>query len=278
MERIALLNGEVKSESVDGCDNCERENQARKNQNFSEVERTALIFGQTEEDMNKEFREFKALKLFKKFDFDLTGVKEVEMLNSLLEEVSHYGFGNVVVNPKQIKDAKRKLKGSGVGVYSAISYPFGEELYGVKKYLAKKSFEEGADGVFLPVGISDIKRGRIEQVKREFAKIVRRYKRKKVFAVIEVGEFDFQTCEKIVRSLLKVKVAGFVSSAGFSSSSKNMTSLSNLHSLADGRGIVVAYSDSEKSGDIVNLFSVADRVFVKNATKLAISLKTNLEF
>ncbi len=278
MEKTALLNCKVKNERLDGCDNCESENLELKSQTFSEIERTALIFGQTEDDMSKEFREFKALKLFKKFDFDLTGVKEVEMLNSLLDEGSRYGFGNVVVNPKQIKDAKRKLKGSGVGVYSAISYPFGEELYGVKKYLAKKSFEEGADGVFLPVGISDVKRGRFEQIKREFSKIAKRYKRKKVFAVIEVGEFDFQTCEKLVRSLLKVKVAGFVSSAGFSTASKNTTSLSNLHSLAGGRGIVVAYSDSEKSGDIVNLFSIADRVFVKNATKLATSLKTNLEF
>ena len=53
MKKTALLNCKVKNERLDGCDNCESENLELKSQTFSEIERTALIFGQTEDDMSK---------------------------------------------------------------------------------------------------------------------------------------------------------------------------------------------------------------------------------
>lgn len=245
---------------------------------FDSVEKTALVFGQSEDDLTKEFKEFKALKLFRKFDCDLTGVRDNEELKVKIEEGLKYGFGNIVVNPLQVKSAKKFLKGKKVGVICAVCYPFGEEIYGVKKFSVKKAFSEGADGVYLPVGVSDIKQGKIEQVKREFSKIIRRHKKKKVFAVLELCELDFSLAEKTVKTLLKIGVSGIVSGSGYSDFSKGLSSASDLHSLSGGKGSVIALSTSEKSREVVGLFSFADRVFLKNAPKVAFELKTKLEF
>ncbi|MBE5741827.1 MAG: hypothetical protein E7360_00700 [Clostridiales bacterium] len=243
---------------------------------LSEAEKTAHIFGQSEEEICKEFRAFKATKIFKKFDFDLTEVFDEENLKSKVDEAVKIGFGNVVVNPKFIKTVRQRLKGKKIGVYAAVCYPFGEELYGVKKYATKLAFSNGADGIYLPVGVADILRGRIEGIKREFAKIIKRNRKKKVFAVLEIGELDRPSCEKVLKSLSKLKLSGIVCGTGKISEGKNLTA-TDVHALSGGKTTVVAYGNSQKSREIINLFSVADRVFLKNATKIATDLKNNLE-
>lgn len=242
------------------------------------IDRTAVIFGQSEEDIGKEFKAFKAAKLFKRVDVDLTAVRDNLLLKQRVEECLKYGFGNVVVNPKQIRYAKRFLNGRKVGVFAAICYPYGEEFFDVKRYAVKRAFKEGADGVYLPLSVADLKGGKIEQIKRELAKTVKRYKRKKIFIVLEIGELSFTHTEKIVKLLLKTKITGIVSGTGFSSCEKPFSGASDLHSLSGGKRSVIACSNTEKSRDVVNLFSVADRVFLKNAPKIALDLKANLEY
>lgn len=242
------------------------------------VEKTAMIFGQSEEDIGKEYKEYKAFKLFRRVDADLTSAKDSENLKLKINEAIKFGFGNVIVNPRQIKEAKKLILKNPIGVYGAVCYPYGEELYGVKKVAVRKTFQEGADGVYLPVGTSDVKRGKYENVKKEFTVIARRYRHKKIFAVLEVAELDYMQVERVVKILLKANVAGIVSGSGHEIINRTFSGASDLHSLSGGKRTVVAYSGSEKSKDVVSLFSVADRVFLKNAPKIAMDLKANLEF
>lgn len=243
-----------------------------------DLDKTAVIFGQSEEDIGKEFKAFKAAKLFKRVDVDLTAVRDNLLLKQKVEECVKFGFGNVVVNPKQIRYAKRFLKGRKVGVFAAVCYPYGEELFGVKRYAVKRAFKEGADGVYLPLSIADLKSGKVEQIKRELTKTVKRYKRKKIFIVLEIGELNFSHTEKIVKLLLKTKITGIVSGTGFSTCKKPFSGASDLHSLSSGKRAVVACTNTDKSRDVVSLFSVADRVFLKNAPKIALDLRANLEY
>ncbi len=249
----------------------------KENKSF-DLDKTAVIFGQSEEDIGKEFKEFKAAKLFKRVDVDLTSVRDNLLLKQKVEESIKYGFGNLVVNPKQIRYAKRFLKGRKVGVFAAVCYPYGEDFFGVKRYAVKKAFKEGADGVYLPLSVADLKSGKIEQIKRELVKIVRRYKRKKIFIVLEMGELNFTYVEKVMKLLLKTNITGIVSGTGFSSCEKPFSGASDLHSLSRGKRAVVACTNTDKSRDVVSLFSVADRVFLKNAPKIALDLKANLEY
>ena len=98
------------------------------------ADKASVIFGQSEAEMRREFKAFKAAKLFKKFDCDLTDVFSPEEFDRKLIEAKNYGFGAVVVTPQKIKIAKTKLKGTGIEVVAAVCFPFGEECYGVKKY------------------------------------------------------------------------------------------------------------------------------------------------
>ncbi len=248
------------------------------NKQFFNLDKTAVIFGQSEEDLSKEFKEYKALKLFKRVDVDLTFVRDSLLLKKKIDECVKFGFGNVVVNSKQIKEAKRFLKGKKLGVFAAVCYPYGEEIYEVKKYAVKKAFSEGADGVYLPLSIIDLKNGKFEQVRRELVKMIKRYKHKKIFIVLEIGELNFSNVEKIVKMLLKTRIVGIVSGTGYSLCSKPFSGATDLHSLSSGKRTVIAYSNTEKSREVVSLFSVADRVFLKNAPKIALDLKTNLEY
>lgn len=246
--------------------------------NSIRLDKTALVFGQSEDDISKEFKEFKALKLFKRVDSDLTSVRDNFVLKQKIEETLKYGFGNVVVNPRQVRDAKRYARGKNIGVYAAVCYPYGEELYGIKRYAVKRAFQEGADGVYLPLGLVDLKNGRIELVKKELIKIVKKYRKKKIFIVLEMSEMNFALAEKTVKFLLKARVSGIVAGSGYSALSKPFAGASDLHSLSGGKSTVVACTSTEKSRDVVSLFSVADRVFLKNAPKIALDLKANLEF
>lgn len=267
-------------QNVNGSDLSSQTENGENNQSSfgADTAKTAMIFGQSEEDIGKEYKEYKAFKLFRRVDADLTTVKDSENLKIKIAEVIKFGFGNVIVNPRQIRETKKLLVGKNIGVYGAVCYPYGEELYGVKKHAVRKAFEEGADGVYLPVGTSDVKRGRFENIKKEFTVISRRYKRKKIFAVLEVGDLDYTQVERVVKILLKSNVAGIVSGSGHEIINRTFSGASDLHFLSGGKRTVVAYSCSEKCKDVVSLFSVADRVFLKNAPKIAMDLKSNLEF
>lgn len=103
----------------------------------SEILKTALVFGQSEDELRREFKEYKALKLFRKIYCDLTRVKS-ESFEDKLDEVVSLGFGGVIVFPTQARKAKEKIGKADVKVVAAVCYPFGEEGANVKKPPPKK--------------------------------------------------------------------------------------------------------------------------------------------
>ena len=106
----------------------DRENNAEttaKTFGYDVADRASVIFGQSEDEMKREFRAFKIAKLLKKFDFDLTGEVSGETLSNKLEEAASLGIGSVLVTPQNLKIAKDKLKKTEAGVYAAVCYPFG---------------------------------------------------------------------------------------------------------------------------------------------------------
>ena len=238
------------------------------------TDRASVIFGQSEDEMKREFRAFKVAKLFKKFDFDLTGVVLGETLSDKLEDAASLGLGSVLVTPQNLKIAKDKLKKTEVSVYAAVCYPFGEESYGVKKYAVKKAIEKGADGVFIPVGISSVKQNGFEAIRKEFKKIVKVCSNKRLFVVIESGAINSVETEKIVKVLSMVGVKNFVSSSGYTEVGEGLSSVKNIRYFLKSGCEVSGYTDTVKSDDAIGLLAVADRLLVKNAVELATDLKT----
>ena len=90
-----------------------------------------------------------------------------------------------------------------------------------------------------------------------------------------MGELDFSTVEKVVKILLKIKVAGIVSGSGFSENGKCFQGASDLHSLSGGKKSVIACSTTKKSREVVSLFTVADRIFIRIISVKSIIFKFN---
>lgn len=242
------------------------------------TDKASVIFGQSEDEMRREFKAFKAAKLFKKFDCDLTEIYSPELLDQKLLEAKNFGFGAVVVTPQKIKIAKERLKGSGIEVVAAVCFPFGEEVFGVKKYAVKKAVEKGADRIYVPVGISAVKFNATDRIRREFKGIVKAAKKKKVSAVLESGMLTAQETEKTVRILNSVKVMSFVSSAGGNGMSDGISAVKNIRYFLRSGSEVCGFTSSKKSDEAVGLMSVADRLFVKNAAELASDIRANLKY
>ena len=242
------------------------------------ADKASVIFGQSEAEMRREFKAFKAAKLFKKFDCDLTDVFSPEELDQKLIEAKNFGFGAVVVTPQKIKIAKMKLKGTGVEVVAAVCFPFGEECFGVKKYAVKKAIEKGADRVYVPVGVSAIKFGATDLIRREFKKIIKVAKKKKVSAVLENGIISSVETEKAVRALNGAGVMSFVSSSGKLSEGEGVSSVKNIRYFLRSGSEICGFTSSRKSEEAVGLMSVADRLFVKNAAELASDIRANLKY
>lgn len=242
------------------------------------ADKASVIFGQSEDEMRREFKAFKAAKLFKKFDCDLTDVFSPELLDQKLTEAKNFGFGAVVVTPQKIKIAKMKLKGTGVEVVAAVCFPLGEECFGVKKYAVKKAVEKGADRIYVPVGISAIKFGATDLIKREFKKIIKVAKKKKVSAVLENGIISSAETEKAVRALNGAGVMSFVTSSGKFSGGEGVSSVKNIRYFLRSGSEISGFTSSRKSEEAVGLMSVADRLFVKNAAELASDIRANLKY
>ena len=242
------------------------------------ADKASVIFGQSEDEMRREFKAFKAAKLFKKFDCDLTGIFSPELLDQKLTEAKNFGFGAVVVTPQKIKIAKMKLKGSGVEVVAAVCFPFGEECFGVKKYAVKKAIEKGADRVYVPVGVSAVKFGATDLIKREFKKIIKAAKKKKVSAVLENGIINSAETEKAVRALNGAGVMSFVTSSGKFDTGEGVSSVKNIRYFLRSGSEICGFTSSRKSEEAVGLMSVADRLFVKNAAELASDIRANLKY
>ncbi len=242
------------------------------------TDRASVIFGQSEDEMRREFKAFKAAKLFKKFDCDLTDVFSPEVLDQKLIEAKNYGFGGVVVTPQKIRVAKEKLKGSGVEVVAAVCFPLGEEAFGVKRYAVKKAVEKGADRIYLPVGISTVKFGATDLMKREFKKVIKAAKKKKVSAVIESGMLTSAEIERTVRMLNGAGVMSFVSSTGVFGAGEGVSAVKNIRYYLRSGSEVCGFTASRRSDEAVGLMSVADKLFVKNAAELAADIKSNLKY
>ena len=242
------------------------------------TDKASVIFGQSEDEMRREFKAFKAAKLFKKFDCDLTDIVSPEVLDQKLIEVKNYGFGGVVITPQKIKIAKEKLAGTGIEIVAAVCFPLGEEAFGVKKYAIKKAFEKGADRVYVPVGISTVKFNATDVMKREFKKIIRAAKKRKVSAVLESGIMTSAEIEKAVKVLNAAGVRSFVSSSGFFGSGESVSAVKSIRYYLAGGSEICGFTASRKSDEAVGLMSVADRLFVKNAAELAADIKANLKY
>lgn len=238
----------------------------------------ALLFGTSEEELEREFKDFKAKKLFSKFDYDLIRTCDENEFEDKLKGAVEHCFGSVVVTPRRVAKAKRRLKGSGVKVVAAICFPYGEELLGVKKLSAKLAVKKGADALFVPCGMSQIKDDKTDVIKSEFKKICKISKKIPVFAAIECGDLERHEIERTASALSSVGVKGFLTSCGDRFEETVFQSVKDVRNGARAGAVVECYTEAETGDGIAGLLAGADRLFVKNAESVALDFRKKFAY
>jgi deoxyribose-phosphate aldolase len=90
----------------------------------------------------------------------------------LCAEAAQYKFKMVAINSSAVTMCKELLKGSGVLVGAAISFPFGQTTIDTKVYETMESIKNGADEIDYVVNIVELKKKNYEYIEKEMKHVV----------------------------------------------------------------------------------------------------------
>lgn len=227
---------------------------------FDSAKNSALVFGQTEEEIEKEFKNYKASKVFSKLNnliLDCSLAKSV--LRKECETAGAYGFKSVTVTPNITKLCKEYVGGK-TKVFTLISYPFGEDNFKVKLLAVKEAYKQGADGVTVALSVFDIKNASFKNITKFFKKIIQISRYRAVNVVIDTSKLSPTEVNSAVNS---VTWAGKISSVIFSEFSleKSVTThlLKEGIKAVDGKAEVGVIRNVSTAEDTVNLLGLGVR-------------------
>ena len=214
-----------------------------KEENPSCMKELADLFGQSEGEMSKEFGVFKAKKLYKKLNYLIVdNTLFYEEFVKRLNEAVKYGFKGVTVLPNAVKKAKQFLLGKGVEVRTVIDYPLGEELSKSRLQSVKTAVKNGADSLIVTLPISLIKNGEYKRAVKEFNKLYRKAKKRKVSVLIDFLKVNFNEVKPFIESVTaKGKVYSVIPYNSFLSvmnfvAVKDLCELSMTSCIVEGAG------------------------------------------
>ncbi|HEY8418866.1 MAG TPA: deoxyribose-phosphate aldolase [Clostridia bacterium] len=136
-------------------------------------------------------------------------------IQKLCDDAKRYEFAAVIVNPLQIKKAKKLLRGSPVKVGTVIAFPQGEEFTCIKVKQIKKAIKAGAQDLDVVAPISQIKQGNWEYVEKEIKKIKRAAFGKTVKIIIETGLLTSEEIIKVTEICVRAGVRFIKTCTGF---------------------------------------------------------------
>lgn len=132
--------------------------------------------------------------------FDHTVLKpyaDFSMFEQLCQEAAKHHFAMVAINSFPVSLCKKLLKGSGVHVGAAISFPLGQTTISVKTYETQQAIEDGADEIDYVINIGELKNGNLDYIRREMDAIVSCCRQKGVLSKV-IFENCYLTREEII--------------------------------------------------------------------------------
>ncbi len=212
----------------------------------------ADLFGQSEGEMSKEFGVFKAKKLYKKLNYLI--VDNTLFYEEILKRCNmavKYGFKGVTVLPSMVKKTKLCLNGKGVEVRAIIDYPLGEEIFKNRLYSVKTAIKNGVDSVILTLPISAIKNGEYKRILKEFKRVLRVVRKRKISLLIDFSKLNFNEVKPFIeRVILSGKIYSVIPYNSFSTVI-NFGAVKDLCELTLNRCVVEGAGKIEKATEII---------------------------
>lgn len=204
------VNVETETTGDEDTDNLEKENNPdtfdREDQKEEPVrvtlDKTAELFGVSEETLVGEFNAYKASKLFKRINWLLIDPKaDGEKLKRLIDSAILLGIESVTVFPVNLELAK-KHAGDKIKIRVAAFYPFGAETQKAKMKFVAKASRMKADAIELPVFLGElIKRG-AQKTAKDWIKLKKKAGKTQLIAVTDFDNLS-ESEKGIVLTMLR---------------------------------------------------------------------------
>ncbi|OCF92032.1 deoxyribose-phosphate aldolase [Gilliamella sp. wkB7] len=128
------------------------------------------------------------------------------MMEKLCQEAKNYHFKMVAINQVQSHLCAQLLKGTGVDIGAAISFPLGQTTIASKCFETQNAIENGATEIDYVINISELKAGNLQYIEDEMTQIVKICRQHNV-----ISKVIFENCyltdeEKIALCKIAVKV------------------------------------------------------------------------
>ncbi|OTP99031.1 deoxyribose-phosphate aldolase [Gilliamella apicola] len=128
------------------------------------------------------------------------------MMEKLCQEAKNYHFKMVAINQVQSQLCAQLLKGTGVDIGAAISFPLGQTTIASKCFETQNAIENGATEIDYVINISELKAGNLHYIEDEMTQIVKICRQHNV-----ISKVIFENCyltdeEKIALCKIAVKV------------------------------------------------------------------------
>ena len=244
-----------------------------------DMTRTAVIFGQSDQELETEFKAYKARKLFRKINYDILDNEfDTATLKQKCDEAVKSGVGSITVLPNFIKDCQRFLRGQNIKVCSVVGYPYGEEFFKTKLFQTKRAVAYGADEIYACVSISEIKNGNYTMIGREVKRLVNACRDRPLCVVIETCALTSVQLERACREVSKYKIKYIATATGIKPCDKVYQTVKNIRSALTDKVGIIAVGDINGIDDLIRIFEIVDRVSIKNAPDIAEKLKTEINF
>ncbi|MBR5438641.1 MAG: hypothetical protein IKV61_00270 [Clostridia bacterium] len=244
-----------------------------------ELKEMAVIFGQTEGEIKREFGSYKAKKLYLKMDYLLSNnCLNKKELDAKIKLALRYGFKSVTVMPNMVGFVKSSTVNTELELRALISYPFGEDVFKSKVYAVKKALSLGANSVIVCVSIGAIKNGEFKTVAKEFKKIVKLAGKRKVYALLDTDSLNLEEIEKVSKEIVQVaKIHSIILSTKLFKGKISLQTLKSLVDVVDGRCFVDGGGDVITPEETVALINAgANVVSTENCVEIAENLNRRI--
>ncbi|AKU79642.1 deoxyribose-phosphate aldolase [Spiroplasma turonicum] len=139
-------------------------------------------------------------------------------IKKLCKEAIDNNFATVCVNPFRVKEAKKYLEGSNVGITTVVGFPLGANLTEVKVLETTLAINEGASEIDMVVNIGAIKDKNWEYVLNDMKQVKLVSKTNIVKVILENCLLDKEEIEKVCKLAIEAGLDFVKTSTGFSKS------------------------------------------------------------
>ncbi len=236
------------------------------------------LFLQSNEELEKEFMEYKANKLLGKVACDLTDCVDDETVLEKMKQAKDIGVAEILIRPNMIKKGKIFNKDLGLNLSCAVCYPYGDELPSVEKYAVKSVNNLKVGDVVVPCSSTLINEGKFDLIKSLFKKFLKMNKFSKVKVLIDLDEIIEGKQINALKALSSAGVSNFIIKFSGKIDELKKDRIKAVKSVLPSDADICVKIGDEEGEEVVELFPLIDNLIVKDVENIASLIKRQLKY